>query len=103
MTSQAIQIRKYGSEAEFQADAGAYVGRDYRIATQAWEQGGPSTAGKLFFGLSAVIAVLGLVGLIIGEPLAVALFFMALVVLVVAGRERAKVLSVTYELQAAGF
>jgi hypothetical protein len=99
-TQQAIYIHKYGSEAEFQAHAGHYVERGYRIVSQSWEQGGPSRAGKVFFVLSAIVAVSGLVGLIIGEPLVIPLFFMALVLLAIAARERVRVLSVTYQLEA---
>jgi hypothetical protein len=100
VTQQAIYVRKYPSEADFLADAENYIGRGYRIASQSWELGGPSLAGKIFFVLAAVMASLGAVGLITGQPQSVVLFVFALVVLVVAARERVRVLSLTYELEA---
>lgn len=38
------------------------------------EQGGPSRPGKFFFVLSAIMAALGIIGLIAGEEQAVVLF-----------------------------
>jgi hypothetical protein len=101
VSDQAISIRKYASEAEFQADAGPLAGRGYWVVSQSWEQGGPSLTGKVFLVASAIIAVIGLVGLIIGEPLSVALLFMAVLVLAIGARERVRILSVTYQSEGA--
>jgi hypothetical protein len=84
-----VIIRKYPDETAFAADATKLAALGYRVAAQTWATGGLSGAGRVWFGIAALFAVLGFV--------APPFWIVAILLLLLATTGRRKALTVTYQ------